>query len=459
MTGPINSNSPLYPLYLKAKADGVTDKELDTGYPKTDYVNQTRTTVGQGDGVEDRELLDYLLERDKYQLEVRRATHYEIPWRLDDMTKRRVDWAGDRFKALLAARGWQTGTDAFNERLALALYVFVRSDKEISDRSARELEKAGLAGVGDYIEKNGGLGAAKLVDGKCALESTAAQALERGCGECTEKSYILYSVFRQAGLQAKLVTITPNHVISREYATPLERHMAVALHLDRGRRIFDPSLRQSDAEPKYKKVGVYWLYELTPSEGLSAYYLNLGLSYHRQKQYIAALKQFRAALDITPDDSDAHHSLGNAYEMLGEHPQAQQEYYAAAKLDPGNYYAQIDLGSSYWRVGHLAAAEARYSLAASLGPDYAAAHTARANIALQFAGLLAPDKKLDHYLDAVKEFKRSYELGQGPVPGEALKALERIKSLSGTIPPELAPEKWRHLPVKKSAAEAIAGME
>jgi tetratricopeptide (TPR) repeat protein len=460
MSDPINPNSPLYPLYLKAKKDGATDDELDAGYPKTDYVKQTRTTVGRGDGVEERELLDYLLKRDQYQMEVRRAAHYEIPWQLDDMTERRVDWAGDRFKALLAARGWQAGTDDFKERLGLALYVFTESDKEVSDQLEGELKNAGLAGVSDYIVKNGGLGTVKLVDKKCSLESTARQALERGCGECTEKSYILYAVFRRAGLQANIVSVLPNHVISREYATPVDRHESVALHLKRGRRIFDPALRQTDAEPKYEKVGVFWWYELTPAEQVSEYYINLGINYYEQKEYVAALNQYRTALRITPDHSDAHRAQGLAYQGQGQTPQALREYRIAATLDPGNYAAHMNLGYSYWQAGQLAAAEANYSIAASLGPDHADAHANLASIDLEFAGRLGPDKKaLVFYLEAVKELKRSYELGQGPIPPEASKAVERIKSLGGAVPAELAPEKWRHLPAKQDVGAAIAAMK
>lgn len=55
-------------------------------------------------------------------------------------------------------------------------------------------------------------------------------------------------------------------------------------------------------------------------------YLDLGAILVRQKQYPAAVKQFRQALELDPTQPDTHYHLGRAYQAMGNTERADQEF-------------------------------------------------------------------------------------------------------------------------------------
>jgi len=69
--------------------------------------------------------------------------------------------------------------------------------------------------------------------------------------------------------------------------------------------------------------------------------------------------EFRAAIEIFPDDADAHYNLGLALDSLGEPDQALGEFRRAAQLRPASSLIHFQLGLSslanrngggYWRT-------------------------------------------------------------------------------------------------------------
>ncbi|MEE8637492.1 MAG: hypothetical protein V3T21_00445, partial [Candidatus Margulisiibacteriota bacterium] len=257
--------SPTWNLYQGLKKDGVKDSDLDQGYPKTDYVNKKRTTIGKNDRkIQKEEVLDYALERhERYRLAIKGTMGDVIPWGLDDLDpktdfdhdlREKISAAITYFEEKITQAGHKKDKDRFKELLAVSLYTFamaskknksmIRFPKNVMD----ELTKAGLKDIISYIGKEGGLG---LIDFKsdCELEATALEALKNNCSECTEMSKILYALFNMAGLKAKFIYGLPKPEFYKKFQKDIgELHVSLALKSNEKIRIFDCALELSDAK-------------------------------------------------------------------------------------------------------------------------------------------------------------------------------------------------------------------
>jgi Flp pilus assembly protein TadD len=69
----------------------------------------------------------------------------------------------------------------------------------------------------------------------------------------------------------------------------------------------------------------------------------LGIAYFRMQDYERAESEFRAMLEIAPNDDYAHYGLGRSLEKLGRDTEAQGHYKLARSLRPGSehYSARI----------------------------------------------------------------------------------------------------------------------
>ena len=82
-----------------------------------------------------------------------------------------------------------------------------------------------------------------------------------------------------------------------------------------------------------------------------------------------AIRQFRLALELEPDDADLQLSLGMALDRAGRAREALVELEAALRLDPRSAQANYMLGTLFERAGRDAEAMARYVAAAELAPE------------------------------------------------------------------------------------------
>ena len=80
------------------------------------------------------------------------------------------------------------------------------------------------------------------------------------------------------------------------------------------------------------------------------------------------------AVEITPDDTQAHYNLGNTLKELGRFDEAEASYRQAIALQPDYAEAHSTLGNTLKELGRLDEAEANYSRAIALKPDYVEAH-------------------------------------------------------------------------------------
>ena len=81
------------------------------------------------------------------------------------------------------------------------------------------------------------------------------------------------------------------------------------------------------------------------------------------------------AVELSPQDADAHSNLGNTLEELLKLDEAEASYMQAIALRPHFPEAHFNLGNTLKALGRMDVAEASYKQAIGLRPEYAEAHS------------------------------------------------------------------------------------
>jgi predicted O-linked N-acetylglucosamine transferase (SPINDLY family) len=99
-----------------------------------------------------------------------------------------------------------------------------------------------------------------------------------------------------------------------------------------------------------------------------------------QMQGKDALSALQKAVELLPEDAEAHSNLGNTFQDLGQFANAVASYRRAVELKPDYAEAYSNLGNVLKDLGQLEAAAANYRHAIELKPDYAEAHSNLGNV-------------------------------------------------------------------------------
>ena len=101
----------------------------------------------------------------------------------------------------------------------------------------------------------------------------------------------------------------------------------------------------------------------------------LGNVYQEQGNITRAIREFKKAIVIDPDNSTAHDFLGNAYRKSGRFREAVGEYRASIRLNPDNAPAHNNLGVVYAEQGMMSNAFHEFQTALRIDPDFGEAHS------------------------------------------------------------------------------------
>jgi protein O-mannosyl-transferase len=96
----------------------------------------------------------------------------------------------------------------------------------------------------------------------------------------------------------------------------------------------------------------------------------LGRAYFELAMYDRALKSFQAVIrNGDPDYIHLHNNLGRIYSIQGKYEQAQREFEQVIELDQYHYQAHNNLGTVYFKQGDFAGAARYYAQALELKPS------------------------------------------------------------------------------------------
>jgi len=165
-------------------------------------------------------------------------------------------------------------------------------------------------------------------------------------------------------------------------------------------------------------------------------YISKGIQSYKEDHDQEAADTFRQAIEVDPENAEAHYRLGLAYSSLGQKRDALDEYQKAVEAykkllreEPKNPDAHFNMGEADSRLGNYAEAVAEYKRAVQLKDDDS----------YMYYELGLADSKLAKYKDAVEAFQQAVRLDPDDFRAqEALdKAKENQKRLQAMIDSEI----------------------
>jgi tetratricopeptide (TPR) repeat protein len=150
-----------------------------------------------------------------------------------------------------------------------------------------------------------------------------------------------------------------------------------------------------------------------------------------ENDLVGAARDFEMAVELNPEDPDAHYQKAEAYYELGQFETASDDYDKSIQLQPINPHAYYSKGNALFYMDEEDEAATSYSIAIEQKPDFANAlnnqasiHINRRNYARSVELLMRAIDKQPSYAFSYFNLARAYK-GMGKPGGEVLKNLER----------------------------------
>ena len=142
--------------------------------------------------------------------------------------------------------------------------------------------------------------------------------------------------------------------------------------------------------------------ELSPQDAEA--HSNLGVTLQELGRLNEAEVSLRQAIVLKPNYPEAHNNLGNALKEQGRLDEAEASYRQAIVLKPGYANAHSNLGATLQELGRLDEAEARYIQAIALKPNYAEAYSNLGVTLLELGRLEEAEESLKHAITLKPDF-------------------------------------------------------
>ena len=385
---------PVCDVYKTLHELKIPDPEMDVGFPVVDYVNNQKDREGIGDGIQCEEAVEYAFEKGlvekepKVRASIEKMLGYSLPWEFktpastDDAVEwseltTKIETAMARLKSdiqKLQATGKLKERGEYEEAMAAAIYLFAyapasKDGMELVENNLKDeifgLEKFGLSNFWGHIKEQGGLGLVFMHEKqKGEPEMDVLQTLLKNKGNCTEKSKILYALFKQSGLSPFFVDVELSE-IEPQYRSFAQGHVCIGLQVKDKVRLFDLAQRNSNAPYKsFHRITLrhYLMYDLSNKawalleknktreaaeiyqqalkfgKDSTAYFVYLGQGelFIRAEQYKEAQEVLDKALSIHPRQPETFYSLGYALIRLHQVDKGLDYLFMSLQVDLNN---------------------------------------------------------------------------------------------------------------------------
>jgi tetratricopeptide (TPR) repeat protein len=138
-----------------------------------------------------------------------------------------------------------------------------------------------------------------------------------------------------------------------------------------------------------------------------------GIFLARSGDFDGALRLFKSAAEIAPDDPAAHYNIGQVYLRKKNEAKAEEAFRKVAELDPGHQEARLHLGNLYERQKRMEEALEAFISAAQINPNSPGGKSAQAKIPLLQGILLAQRGKAE---EALAAFRQALRISPDPAP-------------------------------------------
>ncbi len=132
----------------------------------------------------------------------------------------------------------------------------------------------------------------------------------------------------------------------------------------------------------------------------SKLYTDLGLGYMQQGELERAMSKLERALELKPNNADAHHYLAEVYRQLGDDEFAEKHYLRAIKLSPKDARTLNNYGAFLCGQSRFGDAET-YFLRAAAVPRYRTPELSYENIAMCAMRVKNSDKAVEYFRKAL----------------------------------------------------------
>jgi tetratricopeptide (TPR) repeat protein len=150
---------------------------------------------------------------------------------------------------------------------------------------------------------------------------------------------------------------------------------------------------------------------------------NRGAELLLEGNYSEAADEFRKAIEIDQNYSDAYYNLGKVYSYMEDLSSAEEYYNTAIEIDPDDARYHYNLAIVYGKMEMLEKSEEEYLYAISIDPFYDKAHN-------NLGALYVKMGKLEQ---ALAEFTYAYEINQ---KGSYKANIDMVREMLGTEAPD-----------------------
>jgi tetratricopeptide (TPR) repeat protein len=165
---------------------------------------------------------------------------------------------------------------------------------------------------------------------------TAAEAFERGGGNCVSFTNMFIAMGRAVGIPVQAaLAYGPEGSQRVDDLVVVDSHVVAAYRHSAGKAIYDFQQQRERALVGYELLDDYWL--------MAIYLNNHAVELILDERIEEAQVFIKDALRLAPDFVDAYNNLGVSFRRLGQIDKALDAYLLALRLEPGNRSIQNNL--------------------------------------------------------------------------------------------------------------------